>query len=82
MHQLEHDEMYAALRSGQVINNTEYMANSTLLGIMARESAYTGKRLTWKQMLKSEQNLNPPSYDWNQKLPEPPIAKPGVTKFI
>ncbi len=82
MHQLEHNEMYAALRSGNIINNTDYMADSTLLGIMARESAYTGKRLTWKQMLNSKQNLNPPSYNWDQKLPDPPVAKPGVTPFV
>ncbi|MDA7916039.1 Gfo/Idh/MocA family oxidoreductase [Verrucomicrobia bacterium] len=82
MHQIEHDEFFSALRSGRVINNTEYMTNSTLLGIMARESAYTGKRLTWKQMLESKQNLSPSSYTWDQELTEPSVAKPGVTKFV
>lgn len=38
MHQLEHDAMYAALRRGEIINNGEYMAKSTLMGIMGRQA--------------------------------------------
>jgi len=82
MHQLEHDEMYAALRQGEIINNGEYMAHSTLMGIMARESAYTGKRITWEQIMKSKRRYVPEKLDWNMKLPDPPVAKPGVTPFI
>lgn len=82
MHQLEHNEMYAALRRGEMINNGEYMAKSTMMAIMARMSAYTGKSLTWEQAMNSKEDLSPPSYDWNQPLPEPPVAKPGVTQFI
>jgi predicted dehydrogenase len=82
MHQLEHDEMYAALRQGEIPNNGEYMAHSTLMGIMARESAYTGKELTWEQALNSKRRIVPAKFDWNMDLPDPPVAKPGVTPFI
>ena len=82
MHQLEHDAMYAALRDGDYINNGEYMAKSTLMAIMARQSAYTGKALTWDQIMNSKEDLTPPSYKWDQKMPEPPVAIPGKTKFI
>jgi predicted dehydrogenase len=82
MHQLEHNEMYASLRRGEMINNGEYMAKSTMMAIMARMSAYTGKALTWEQAINSKEDLSPPSYDWDQPLPEPPVAKPGVTQFI
>ncbi|MBL6765552.1 MAG: Gfo/Idh/MocA family oxidoreductase [Verrucomicrobiae bacterium] len=82
MHQLEHDEMYAALRQGEIPNNGEYMAHSTLMGLMARESAYTGKQITWDQMLKSKKRYVPEKLDWNMKLPDPPVAKPGITPFI
>ena len=44
MYQAEHDELFASIRSGKPINNGEYMANSTLLAIMGRMAAYTGKR--------------------------------------
>ena len=42
MYQVEHDEMFAALRAGKPINNGEQAANSTLLAIMGRVAAYTG----------------------------------------
>lgn len=82
MHQLEHDAMYAALRRGEVIDNSDYMIRSTLMGIMARETCYTGKTLTWEQMLNSKQDLSPPAWDWDIELPLPPVAMPGVTPFV
>ena len=81
MHQLEHDAMYAALRQGEVINNGNYMAKSTMMAILARMSAYTGKAITWEQAMASKEDLSPPKYDWDVALPEPPVAMPGVTKF-
>ena len=82
MHQLEHDAMYRALRKGEIINNGHYMANSTMMAIIARMSAYTGKVLTWDQAMNSKEDLTPPSYDWDTPMPEPPVAMPGVTPFV
>ena len=82
MHQLEHDAMYRALRKGEIINNGRYMANSTMMAIIARMSAYTGKVLTWEQAMNSKEDLTPPSYDWDTPMPEPPVAIPGVTEFV
>ena len=82
MHQLEHDAMYRALRKGEVINNGHYMANSTMMAIIARMSAYTGKVLSWEQAMNSKEDLTPPSYDWDTPMPEPAVAMPGVTPFV
>ncbi len=81
-HQLEQDAFMAALRAGKTINNGDYMAKSTLMGIMTRQSAYTGQTLTWEQMLNSRQDLSPSGYTWDSKPPQAEIAVPGVTKFI
>jgi len=81
LYQQEHDELFAGIRAGKPLNNGEYMAKSTLLAIMGRMAAYTGKSITWEQALNSKEDLTPPAYDWNVKLPDPPIATPGVTKF-
>jgi hypothetical protein len=81
-HQLEQDAMFAALRSGRIINNAQYMANSTLMAIMARESAYTGQSLTWDQMLASQQQLRPDRYTWDGQPPKAEVAIPGVTAFV
>jgi predicted dehydrogenase len=81
MYQTEHDELFVSIRSGKPINNGEYMARSTLLAIMGRMAAYTGQEVTWQQALNSVEDLSPPSYDWQVRLPDPPIAVPGVTKL-
>jgi hypothetical protein len=82
LYQAEHEELFASIRAGKPINNGEYMANSTLLAIMGRMAAYTGQLVTWDMAMKSKEDLTPPKYDWNVKLPDPPIATPGVTKFV
>ncbi len=82
MHQLEHDAMYAALRKGDTINNGEYMAKSSMMAIIARMSAYTGKRLTWEQAMNSKELLAPESYAWDAAPPPSEVAMPGVTEFV
>jgi predicted dehydrogenase len=81
MYQVEHDELFASIRSGKPINNGEYMCHSTLLAIMGRMAAYTGQTITWEMAMNSKEDLSPPRYDWDVPLPNPPIAVPGVTKF-
>jgi predicted dehydrogenase len=80
--QTEHDELFASIRSGKPINNGDYMAKSTLLAIMGRMAAYTGQEVTWEKALNSKEDLSPPAYDWDAKLPDPPVAVPGKTKFV
>ena len=81
-HQLEHDAFFAALRKGQVINNGDYMAKSTMMAIMSRMSAYTGQSLTWEQAMGSEQELSPTRYAWDAEPPAATVAIPGITKFF
>jgi predicted dehydrogenase len=76
-YQIEHDELFASIRAGKPINNGDYMSKSTLLAIMGRMAAYTGKEITWEQALNSNEDLTPPHYEW-KALPEPRVAVPGV----
>ena len=62
MYQVEHDEMFAAIRAGKPINNGEQAAGSTLLAIMGREAAYTGQIITPEQVLNSKLDLSPANY--------------------
>jgi predicted dehydrogenase len=80
MYQAEHDALFASIRAGKPINNGEYMCNSTMMAILGRMAAYTGKRITWEQAWASEERLGPQSYDLGP-LPVEPVAMPGVTKF-
>ena len=81
MYQVEHDQLFASIRSGNPINNGEYMAKSTLLAIMGRMATYTGKKITWEQAMNSKEDLTPKKYAWGE-APEVTIAKPGITKFV
>jgi myo-inositol 2-dehydrogenase/D-chiro-inositol 1-dehydrogenase len=82
MYQKEHDEMFAAIRKNQPINNGKRMATSTLLAIMGRLAAYTGQQVTWDQAMNSQWKLVPDKVDWNGSHPVDPIAQPGITKLV
>lgn len=82
MYQTEHDELFASIRAGKPINDGTRMAHTTLMAILGRMAAYTGKRITWEQALNSRQELVPEKLDWNLKIDQPPLAVPGLTKFI
>ena len=51
MYQIEHDELFASIRAGKPINDGEWMARSTLMGIMGRMATYTGQEISWKQAM-------------------------------
>jgi predicted dehydrogenase len=80
MYQNEHDVLFAALRAGDRIDNSDYMCKSTMMAIMARMSAYTGKSVTWDMAWNSKEDLSPQAYDWTD-MEMRPVAQPGVTPF-
>jgi predicted dehydrogenase len=80
MYQVEHDEMFAAIRAGKPINNGEQAAMSTLLAIMGRTAAYTGLVVTPDLVLNSKEDLSPPKYEFGP-LVAPAVPVPGFTKF-
>ncbi len=55
----EHVLMYEALRKGQPVYDGDWMCHSTFLGLMGRNAAYTGKRLTWDQIVNSQDDIAP-----------------------
>jgi hypothetical protein len=58
------------------------MMLSTLVGILGREAAYTGQRITWQQILDSKQDLAPDTLAWGDSFTPSPLPQPGITKFI
>jgi myo-inositol 2-dehydrogenase / D-chiro-inositol 1-dehydrogenase len=83
MYQVEHNEMYAAIRAGKSLNDGDRMCTSTLMGIMGRMAAYTGAQVTWEMALNSKEDLFPKDLNWESGEHAPPaIAQPGLRKFI
>lgn len=81
MYQTEHDEMFAAIRGGRVIDNSEYMVNSTMMALMGRMAAYTGKDIGWEQAWASKEVLMPDQLAFDQWPPAAGVAVPGITRF-
>jgi predicted dehydrogenase len=89
MHQVEQDELFAAIRAGRTINNGHYMCQSTLVAILGRTVGYTGQQIAWDAMKQSKLNLSPKRYAFDAEPPTLPgpdgkyaVATPGVTRFV
>jgi predicted dehydrogenase len=86
-HQLEMDDLFAAMEAGQPYNEGDYGAESTMTAILGRMATYSGQVVTWDQAIKSDLNLAPDQFDFNatpKSLPGQdgiyPCAVPGVTR--
>jgi predicted dehydrogenase len=82
MYQIEHNELFASIRRGNVINDGDWMAQSTMIALMGRMAAYTGQQITWEQAVNSTEKIVPDQFDWKMTLPIAPMAMPGVTKLV
>jgi predicted dehydrogenase len=84
MYQQEHDELFASIRSGNLMNDGEWMAQSNMMAIMGRMAAYTGQTITYEDAMKSRKVLGPSidQYDWDLEFEGPPVAMPGITEFM
>jgi len=78
-HRQEHIDFIGALRRGEIPNDTRFLCESTLTAIMGRESAYTGKHVTWDEILNSDLHLVPsdiPAWDGSIR----PVPKPNMAR--
>ncbi len=82
MFQEEHDVLFRSIRRGEPVNDGERMTTSTMLAIMGRMAAYTGRQITWKQAMQSEESLFLENLRWDMAYEPPPMAQPGRTKFV
>jgi predicted dehydrogenase len=82
MYQAEHDALFASIRKGEPLNDGVWMATSTMMAIMGRMAAYTGQQITWEMALNSQEKLFPDDLRWDGSFQPPPLAQPGVTKFL
>jgi len=90
-YQIEHDKLFAGIRSGNPINCGDYMARSTMIGVMGQISCYTGKEVSWEQIMASDYFYPPKPEDCRDGMEPPtkpgangsyPVPEPGRTKMI
>ncbi len=88
-YQVEHDDLFAAIRNDKPHNEAENGAKSTMTAILGRMATYSGHEITWDEALSSELALLPKAYAWDASpptLPDAngfyPIAIPGSTRAL
>ena len=86
-HQVEMDDLVAALQTGQLYNEADSAAESTMTAILGRMATYSGKMVEWDAALASQLDLAPARFTWDtQPKSKPgadgvyPCATPGVTQ--
>lgn len=55
----EHVELVTAIRTGNYLNDSDEQIKSTRISIMGRMAAYTGRDITWDEVLTSDLQLGP-----------------------
>ena len=88
-YQVEHDDLFASIRSGNPINEAEYGAKSTMTAILGRMCTYSGKEITWDEAINSDISLAPEEFSFDatpKSLPGPDglyqVPVPGLTKVV
>jgi predicted dehydrogenase len=90
-YQIEHDGLFAGIRSGKPVNNGDYLAQSTMITVMGQLSCYTGKEITWEQVNASDFAYPPKPEDCHDGMDAPvkpgpdgsyPVFKPGQTTLL
>jgi myo-inositol 2-dehydrogenase / D-chiro-inositol 1-dehydrogenase len=86
-HQVEMDELMAALMAGQPYNECDWAADSTMTAILGRMATYSGKVVKWDEAINSSLDLAPKGQAWDsepQAKPRPDgsyaCAMPGLTQ--
>lgn len=90
-YQVEHDKLFAAIRSGKPINCGQYMARSTMITVMGQLSCYSGKEISWEEINQSEFCYAPKPEDCQDAMEPPtkpeangsyPVPAPGRAQFL
>lgn len=86
-HQIEMDDLVAALQAGQAYNEVGWAADSTMTAILGRMATYSGKMVEWDTAMNSQLDLAPASLSWDAPPKTKagadgvyPCATPGVTQ--
>ena len=70
----EHRALFESIRSGQPINNGQYMVGSSMLAILGQRVAYTGDRVNWKDAIEADYRIGPEVANFDTEPPVTPNA--------
>lgn len=76
-YQAEQSALFAAIRRGRPVNDGDFMAKSTLMGVLGRMATYTGQLVTWEEAMNGTEALAPERYAFDAPAPAVSVAVPG-----
>jgi len=88
---LEHMALFDGIRAAKPVNNGDYMARSTQIGVIGQVSSYTGQQVLWDEFEKSGFFYPPLPENVNRDMEPPvqpgpdgiyPVFVPGVTQLL
>ncbi len=74
----EHIDLVTAIRTNKPINEAENTAISNMAAIMGRVSAYTGKEVSWDEMISSDLKLGPKELAFGTVDVDKSVPVPGT----
>ena len=83
--------MIGSIRAGTPVNHQDTMIDSTYMAVMGQISVYTGKPVTWEQMMAADFEFEPKVEEVTLRMEPPtlpdesgnyPLPIPGVTRFL
>ncbi|MCX7015130.1 MAG: Gfo/Idh/MocA family oxidoreductase [Candidatus Sumerlaeota bacterium] len=78
----EHADLVQSIMDGKPLNDAKRMAESTMIAIMGRMSAYSGNEVSWKWAMEgSKLDLTPPKCEFGPGMPVE-VAMPGKTTLV
>jgi myo-inositol 2-dehydrogenase/D-chiro-inositol 1-dehydrogenase len=88
-YQVEHDDLFDAIRNNKDYNEAERGAYSTMTALMGRMATYSGKQIKWEDALNSTVSVMPTKFAFDADPPTLPDAEghyalpiPGIYKAV
>jgi len=85
---IEHQVLFNSIRAGKAVNEGHSMCRSAMIGVLGAQTCWTGREITWEQIMASEFSFALPRYGWDIEPPLKPGADgrypsplPGTTKL-
>ena len=90
-HEAEQKILIGSIRQGKPVNHGDTMIDSTYTAVMGQIAAYTGKPVSWDEVIGADFEFEPKLADVTLDMPAPtkpdatgnyPLPIPGVTKLL
>jgi myo-inositol 2-dehydrogenase/D-chiro-inositol 1-dehydrogenase len=87
----EQERLIGSIRGGKTINDGHTMIDSTYMAVMGQLACYSGKPVTWEQMMAADFEFEPKLADVRLDMPPSitpdatgnyPLPKPGLTDYL